>query len=112
MLEFGKQTTMTERDLFVKSGIFPLYDLGKDLEIRILDRWTENIAVGDILFINKKIRRSVKEIRAYDSFEEMLKVEDASRIAPGYTRGNILNLLQKIYPKLKSKILVFELVPI
>jgi ASC-1-like (ASCH) protein len=45
----------------------------------------------------------VQDVRKYSSFEDMLKVEQAERIAPGTTLSELRNLLRDIYPPHKEQ---------
>ena len=115
MSKFGEITKNypdMEHAWWVKTAIFPLFGKGKSLDIRVWDKWVKEIKVGDILFINSQIRRTVTAIRTYDSFQSMLENEDSQKIAPGYAKEKIFDILRQLYPVLKSKVVVFELAPI
>lgn len=108
-------TNEMERDLWVKEQVFPLYDNGKDLEVRARTRWLEGIQIKDTLNIHsgsgKTIRREVLAIRLYDDFPALLLVEDPARIVPGYDKERVLAALRKIYRSRPEKkgVIVFEL---
>lgn len=46
----------------------------------------------------------VNDVRRYQSFDEMIKREDASLIAPGMTSTEVLELLKRIYPPERERL--------
>ena len=103
-----------ERELWVKWRILPLFERGKDLEVRPASRYFKKFQTGDILFINHHLRRKIKVIRVYDDFVHMLDNENIGRIYPGATADEILYILEQIYSPEQEAwgVLVFELEPI
>ena len=102
-----------EREFWVKTTILPLFERGKSLEVRVRNGFTKRIRVGDVLFINRKIRRKVNAIRSYSDFPAMLCVENARHIHPDLDRENLLQFMRSLCPTHLEKlgVLVFELEP-
>lgn len=94
---------------FTKREVLPLFNNGKDLEIRTENRYTKKVAVGDTLVFGNTIERKVLSIRKYSDLDSMLAQEKHARIAPGINSNEIAAVLRTIYPK-KQPIIVFELV--
>lgn len=103
---------MQTHNLWLKREVVPFVaqDL-KDLEVRVRDERCEHIQVGDIIVFNKSLRRVVKTIRRYTSFEVMLDAENPSRIMPGWKKEEILQALNQIFSERKRRlgVMVFEL---
>jgi ASC-1-like (ASCH) protein len=73
----------------------------KTLEVRVAYDHVKGIQPGEKLrFLSRADSRVVlvKDVRRYGSFEEMLAIEDARRIAPGQAHDEVLALLKDIYP--------------
>jgi ASC-1-like (ASCH) protein len=104
-----------EHNFWVKSQeVLPLFERGKKLEVRVRNGYPERIKIGDILFINQKIRRRVVAIRTYRDFPAMLKIEKARDIHPDMDHDALLRFMRELCPpRLEKKgVLVFELRPI
>jgi ASC-1-like (ASCH) protein len=88
-----------ERELRVRREILPLFDLGKDCEVRLGGGYINRIEVNDILFLGGKVCRKVKEIRHFQNFHDMLAVIPPHRIfpRPGVTKETVLALLRSVY---------------
>lgn len=98
--------------LLVKKYVLPLYEQGKDLEVRTRNWYALQIRVGDTVVLSDNgLERRVTAIRCYPDFDSLLSKEDANRIWPGHGRGELLRELRGIYPAHKERlgILVFEL---
>lgn len=76
----------------------------KTLEIRVAYPRLKAIKVGDIVLFNGVYAAPVIAIRRYNNFEELLDHESAERICPGKRKGEVLKLLQEIYPPEKEKL--------
>ena len=96
---------------WVKKHILPLFDEGKDLEVRVAEGMFRSVRRGEIAIFNKLIKREIVDIRSYTSFAEMLVHEDHRRIHSGSTATAILQFLKKIYDPQRERrgVLVFEL---
>ena len=96
------------RTLRVKKRFFDLIVSGlKDLEVRVGYDNIRTVTPGERIQIttheSARVIR-VLEVRRYRSFEEMLAVERAERIAPGLSRDQVLALLREIYPPHKEQL--------
>ena len=83
--------------------------------MRVLYPSTKKIKEGDHIKLfdyDESLMVTIKARRIYNSFAEMLKCEDPEKIAPGYSKEKLLNLLCNFYPPEKEKlgVIVFEIV--
>ena len=103
------------RALRVKSSFLKSVKNGeKTLEVRVLYAMIDKIIVGDHIKLfdyNESIIVEVKNRRVYKNFPEMLEHENPDKIAPGYSKENLLNLLRSFYSIEKEAlgIVVFEI---
>ena len=103
------------RALRVKSSFLKSVKNGeKTLEVRILYAMIDKIIIGDHIKLfdyDESIIVEVKNRRVYKNFSEMLEHEDSDKIAPGYSKANLLNLLRGFYSAEKEAlgIVVFEI---
>lgn len=83
----------------------------KDLVIEVEPSFAK---IGDILIFSKNVRRSIKAIRRYTSFERMLKSENHERIFPGSTKAGALTLLQSSFKAAEEErgVIVYEIQPL
>ena len=103
---------MMTYSLFVKRFILKfIQDGSKDLEIRICSSRFEKIQVGDTIIFNNICHRKVKAVRRYPNFEEMLDVEDHSRIYPEASLYQLMKGLRSIFGNRDKQngVIVFEL---
>ncbi len=100
-----------EHEWRVKGLVLPLFDQGKELEIRVKARFFEGVTPGDVVIFNNRVRRRIVGVRTYRSFELMLREEDPNRIFPGKSAEEMLKLLRSIYPQERELrgVYVFEL---
>lgn len=89
----------------------------KTLEVRVLYPSIQKIKEGDHLKMfdyNESVMTEVISRRVYDNLDEMLNVEDAGKIVPGYNKESLSSLLHKFYPPEKEElgVVVFEIVPL
>ncbi|MES2225955.1 MAG: hypothetical protein V4480_04090 [Patescibacteria group bacterium] len=100
-----------EHEWWVKAPILPLFDRGKDLEVRVKAGFFLSAKVGDTIVFNQRIKRRLKAIRIYPSFCAMFENEDHARILPGHGLDQIQQLFHDIYPPEREKkgVYVFEL---
>ncbi len=98
---------------WVKAPVLPLFDRGKDLEVRTTCALTENVRWGDEIIFNEQTLRRVVTKRPYRNFPHMLQHERPERILPGCTREEVLLTLRGIYsPKAeRNGVVVIELAP-
>jgi len=103
------------RSIRVKKRFFDLISSGlKTLEVRVGYDSIKSIQIGErICFAtsNESQVVKIKDIRIYQSFQEMLAIEDLQRIAPDIKKNKISGLLKKIYPPNREKlgVYVFEI---
>ena len=102
------------RIIRVKREFLNLIKAGKKtLEVRVAHPLFKSIRPGQQLRIALRDDEQVVQItdsRRYDSFEQMLDVEDYTRIAPQMEgKGQLLALLREIYPPEKEKLGVIVL---
>mgnify|MGYP000986197194 CR=1 FL=1 len=95
---------------FIKEG-------RKKLEIRVGYKNIKKIKSGDSIMMKSASETqsiSVKDVRYYKSFEDMLKYEKLELIAPGSTEEETLRILKEIYPPEKEElgVIVIELEPV
>jgi ASC-1-like (ASCH) protein len=79
----------------------------KQLEVRVAYDNIKRIKKGDrIKFLSRddQVIVSVTDVRNYDSFKEMLLVEDAGKILPGSNASETQDLLEQIYPREKEEL--------
>ena len=100
-----------EHEWWVKRELLPLFNQGKDLEVRVWARHFESVSKGDLITFNESIRRRVKAVRRYASFAVMLENEDSRKILPRATPEKVLTLLTGIYSRHRELlgVFVFEL---
>lgn len=101
-----------QREIWVNAKyVLPLFEQGKDLEVRIKSGYFVQFRVGDTVVINNEFYRRIKAIRKYDNFDHMFTWEDAKRIYPGKTKDDLLPILRSFYSHEQEVkgILVFEL---
>lgn len=73
----------------------------KTLEVRVGYGSIKTIQPGERIRFTSRSQTQVvriKDIRHYPTFEEMMNYEQASRIVPGMTKQQVLDLLKEIYP--------------
>lgn len=103
-----------ELEFWVKTQtVLPLFERGKKLEVRVRNGFPERIRIGDILYINKKIKRKVVAIRSYKDFPAMLRVENPRHVHPDKDHTDLLVFMRSLCPPHLEKlgVLVFELEP-
>ena len=102
---------MVDINLGVRRPLLPHVRSGvKDLEVRVCGDYFNSVRERDTLVFNGEVRRKVKKIWQHKSFVEALNFHSSERIAPGFTRGEILSFLREIYgDKERFGVLVFEL---
>lgn len=101
-----------DHPFFVKGFILPLFAEGKDLEVRVANRYASLVVVGDVLVFNNLVRRKVKAIRKYPDFSSMLQVENYKRLYPkAKSQKWLLEALSTIYSRSQELkgVFVFEL---
>ena len=81
----------------------------KDVEVRVGYRNISRLQEGDVLLLNDEHPCEVKRVARYASHEELLEREDATRIAPGMSRAELLAALRRIYPSEKEALGVIAL---
>ena len=89
----------------------------KTLEVRVGYPQIRSIRPGErIRFISRTETQdaTVKGIREYPNFQDMLAIEKAERIVPGLRHDELLRLLQEIYPSSKEQlgVIVLEIEPL
>lgn len=103
------------RALRVKSSFLKSVKNGeKTLEVRVSYTMIDKIITGDHIKLfdyDESIIVEIKNRRVYRTFSEMLEHEDPEKIAPGYSKENLLNLLRSFYSAEKEAlgIVVFEI---
>ncbi len=89
----------------------------KSLEIRVGYPNILLIGGGDhILFMSGPDRHTiiVRDVRRYNTFDEMIEHEDFKRIIPGLSKEEVLKTLKQIYPPEKESlgVIVIEVQPV
>lgn len=86
----------------MKSGL-------KDLEVRVGYEPIKKVRRGDAIQFERHGNDtfSVKDIRKYESFYQMLSIEDAGRILPNSDAETVLKTLRRIYPREKEQLGVY-----
>lgn len=74
----------------------------KTVEVRVGYGNINRLVVGDRLMVNARYPYIIKRIGRYESFEELLKVEDAAAIAPDVAAHQLLEKMRSIYPMEKE----------
>ena len=108
------------KDLRYKKKYYDMICFGKKtLECRLNYPFIRNIHVEDkvkFFWENKSQNVIITAIRRYNSFAEMLNVEDIEKLVPGMSYKGVLREYQSIYPDWKVKkfkgivVLAFEFV--
>ena len=105
-LDIGGEHFM--RLMRVKYGFLELIRSGKKtLEVRVAYDSIRTIQPGERIRLESRADAQVirvKQVRRYQSFEQMLSAEDPSRIVPGKAGPEVLALLKEIYPPEKEKL--------
>lgn len=105
------------RTMRVKDKYLSLIESGdKPLEVRVRYNTIASIRQGDPIHLasgTRSLNVVVADVREYATFEEMLRVEDASQIIPGATGPSVLSTLRDIYPADRERlgVVVLELRP-
>lgn len=86
-----------------------ILDGRKTVEVRVGYRNIQELKPGMRLLLNEKHEVGIKDIRRYPTFPEMLEKEDAEKIVPGMSKGEILKVLRSLYPPFKEKLGVFAI---
>jgi len=81
----------------------------KTVEVRVGYRNIQELKPDMRLLLNEEHKISIKDIRRYPTFSEMLEHEEAERIAPGMPKDQILRVLRSLYPPFKEKLGVFAI---
>ena len=104
-----------QRDLRVFRKILPLFDEGKDLELRMWSPYVDQINVGDDICFNGLTERRVRDKRRYSDIGAVLQVEPLDRIWPGISPAEFQLKWDDFYRRRNRKnetIIVFELIPL
>jgi len=108
MEDFMRSMRVKQRFLdFIRDG-------SKTLEVRVGYDAIRTIQPGERIRLESRADRyvvRVKDVRTYPTFDNMLRVEAAERIAPGQSKSEVLKLLKDIYPPHREKlgVVVLEL---
>jgi ASC-1-like (ASCH) protein/ribosomal protein S18 acetylase RimI-like enzyme len=101
------------RQMRVKKHFFDLIKKGvKTLEVRVGYNNIKGIHDGELIRLmtyEESQVIKVNQVRRYETFDEMLEIEDYNKIAPGSNKNEVLNLLKEIYPKEKEELGVMVL---
>jgi len=101
---------MRTKTLWIKDEYLQLILAGhKTIEVRVGYSNIKRLQVGDRLMLNDQYPFVIRRIGHYTSFEELLAHEDAASIAPGISRGELLETLRAIYPPEKEALGVVAL---
>ena len=79
----------------------------KTLEVRVGYGNIRQLKPGMQLLLNGEYPVSIKAVRRYNSFEEMIAREDVEKIVPGKEKEEVLQILKMLYPPFKEKLGVF-----
>lgn len=106
------------RALRVKSEYLEYVKKGtKTLEVRVMYPSIKKINTGDHLKMfdyNESLMTEVVSKRIYNSIEEMLEIEDSSKIIPGKSKNDLSVLFHQFYSTEKEDlgVVVFEIIPL
>jgi ASC-1-like (ASCH) protein/ribosomal protein S18 acetylase RimI-like enzyme len=110
-LEIGEEITM--RTMRVKQTFFDLIASGKKtLEVRVGYENIKSIQPGERIRLASHTNQQtirIKDIRHYNSFDNMLEAEVADLIVPGTTKESLRVLLKDIYPPDRERLGVIVL---
>ena len=81
----------------------------KDIEVRVGYANIVRLRPGDIVRLNDRYPYVITRMAHYESHEALLEHEEAGRIAPGMSRGELLAALRAIYPPEKEALGVVAL---
>jgi ASC-1-like (ASCH) protein len=102
------QPEVVMRSIRMKQRFLELIRSGKKtLEVRVAYDWIQQILPGERILFQSRDQSQVivvSDVRRYASFEDMIKVEDPQRIAPGVAAAEVLPLLRKIYPPARESL--------
>lgn len=79
-----------------------ILDGRKTIEVRVGYSNIRKLKAGDTLLLNERYRYTVRRVAGYANFEDLLKHEDPSRIAPDIAPGELLAAMRDIYPEEKE----------
>lgn len=114
-LDIGGENFM--RLMRVKQSFLDMIRQGKKtLEVRVGYDSIKTIQPGERIQLASRTETQVirvKGVRKYLTFDEMMAVEEAGRIAPGLAKQETLRLLKEIYPSDKERlgVVVLEIEP-
>jgi ASC-1-like (ASCH) protein/GNAT superfamily N-acetyltransferase len=101
------------RQMRVKQNFLDFIRKGeKTLEVRVGYSNIKTIRPGESIRFASRTQEHVvrvRYIRQYSTFDEMLKIEESNRIAPGLPKQDVLQLLREIYPPDRERLGVFVL---
>jgi len=70
----------------------------KTVEVRVAYANIARLQPGDRLLLNERYQYQIRRIGRYESFEDLLAVEDAAAIAPEIDPQQLLRALRALYP--------------
>lgn len=76
----------------------------KTVEVRVAYSNVARLEVGDVLRLNDRYPVRIRRIGRYVDFEELLRHEDPTAIAPDIPPGETLAALRAIYPPEKESL--------
>lgn len=90
------------RVIYIKNELFTEIESGrKTLEVRVLFHSFSDVKACDIIEFrnsnNKSVRVKVNDIRKYSNLEDVLNKEQVDRIAPGFSKEEILSGSKKFF---------------
>ena len=103
---------MRKHRLFIKRmWLRTIEDGTKTIEVRMEDRRTSQIRVGDTIIFSETCERVVVAIRRYPDYLALIDGEDMTRVVPGKEIKSFPRFLDVLYPKgwRGKKALAFEL---
>lgn len=76
----------------------------KTVEVRILYPSLRSLKKGEKIKLNNRYLATVKDVRIYRNFKNLLSSEDPEKIIPGKSKNEVLKVLRKLYLPEKEKL--------
>lgn len=81
----------------------------KTVEVRVGYKNIQRLRPNMQLLLNETHEVTIRDVRRYRSFSELLENESADSIAPGMSKEELLKTFHLLYPPYKEKLGVFAL---
>ena len=105
MKERRKDMDNSPKTLWIKRQFLEEILAGrKTVEVRVGYRNILELKPGMTLMLNDEHEMKIKDVRRYPTFSAMAEAEEADRIVPGMSKGELVQVLKSLYPPFKEKL--------